>query len=100
MQTVVMQWWPNRRIKPDLAAFSTRSILNHSLRCQRTIKTKLLNLWSGHSFLIASSVISNSDDLKRLSKNQCTQQCIAKIGAGHRNFSSSDIAGSVWGRTV
>ena len=76
-----VQWWPNRRTKPSLEALQSEKFLNHSLRCQRTIKTKLLNLWSRHSFLIASSIISNSDDLKRLSKNQCTQQCIAKIQA-------------------
>ena len=59
-----VQWWPNRRTKPSLAALQSRKVLNHSLRCQRTIRTKLLNLWSRHSFLIASSIISNSDDLK------------------------------------
>jgi hypothetical protein len=31
--------------------------------------------------------------------NNCRQHCIAKIGAGHRNFSSSNIASSVWGLT-
>jgi len=76
-----VQWWPSKRIKPDLATLQSEKYLNYSLRYQRTIRTKLQNLWSGHSLLIVSSIISNSDDLKRLSKNQCTQQCIAKIQA-------------------
>ena len=93
-----VQWWPNRRTKPSLAALQSEKFLNHSLRCQRTIKTKLLNLWSRHSFLIASSIISNSDDLKRPSKNQCTQQCIAKIRAEGRNVDFKSLVCFSWER--